>query len=320
MGASPFLELVRKQIRVRHYSIRTEKSYLYWIKFFINFNKKRHPKDMGGTEVAAFLSYLANERNVAAATQNQALNALNFLYKMVLEKELGEIQGIVRAKKPKRLPVVLSVTEVKLLLQEIEGDQWMMASLLYGSGLRLMECLRLRVKDIDLNKRMITVRSGKGNKDRVTMLPGNLIEYLQAHMAKVRALHQRDLAEGFGQVYLPYALERKYPNASREWGWQYVFPADRRSADPVSGQTRRHHFYPSTLQKSVKHAVRKCGIHKPASCHTLRHSFATHLLERGYDIRTVQELLGHEDIRTTQIYTHVLNKGGMSVISPFDQI
>ena len=275
---------------------------------------------MGGTEVAAFLSYLANERNVAAATQNQALNAINFLYKMVLEKELGEIQGIVRAKKPKRLPVVLSVTEVKLLLQEIEGDQWMMASLLYGSGLRLMECLRLRVKDIDLDKRMITVRSGKGNKDRVTMLPGNLIEYLQAHMAKVRALHQRDLAEGFGQVYLPYALERKYPNASREWGWQYVFPADRRSADPVSGQTRRHHFYPSTLQKSVKHAVRKCGIHKPASCHTLRHSFATHLLERGYDIRTVQELLGHEDIRTTQIYTHVLNKGGMSVISPFDQI
>lgn len=320
MGKSPFLESVRKEIGVRHYSIRTEKSYLYWIKYFINYNNKKHPKDMGGEEVAVFLSYLANERNVAAATQNQALNALNFMYKHVLDKPIGEMKGVVRAKKPKRLPVVLSIPEVKSLLSYIEGDQWIMASLLYGSGLRLMECLRLRIKDLDLDKRMITVRSGKGNKDRITLLPENLVNHLEAHLHKVKSLHQRDLDEGCGTVHLPYALERKYPNANREWGWQFIFPAAKRSRDPRSDRVQRHHFYPSTLQKTLKIAVRKASINKPASCHSLRHSFATHLLEKGYDIRTVQELLGHSDIRTTQIYTHVLNKGGMGVISPLDHI
>ncbi|MBI3902454.1 MAG: integron integrase [Nitrosomonadales bacterium] len=312
------LDQVRAAIRVRHYSIRTEQAYVDWIKRFILFHNKRHPNTMGKAELSKFLSYLATEKKVAASTQNQALNALLFLYKEVLEIEIEWLDDIVRAKRPARLPVVLTREETARLFAHLDGTRWLMASLLYGAGLRLMECLRLRVKDIDLAYRQIIARDGKGNKDRMTMLPAALQEPLRIHIEKVRQLHQQDLAEGFGSVYLPNALARKYPNAAKEWKWQYIFPAAKRSKDPRSNNIQRHHLMEQVLQRTIRQASQAAGIHKPVSCHSLRHSFATHLLEDGYDIRTVQELLGHADVKTTMIYTHVLNKGGRGVRSPFD--
>ena len=273
---------------------------------------------MGEAEVSKFLSHLAVEGKVSASTQNQALSALLFLYQEVLKQELDWINNVTRAKKPSHLPVVFTKEEAKAVLLRLEGTKWLMASLLYGAGLRLMECLGLRVKDIDFSYNQITVRDGKGGKDRLTMLPGSLKDPLKKHLEKVRILHEQDLKEGFGKVYLPFALAKKYPNAEREFAWQYLFPASNRSIDPRSGTERRHHIYETVLQKAVKAAVRAAGINKPASCHTFRHSFATHLLEDGYDIRTVQELLGHKDVSTTMIYTHVLNKGGKGVRSPLD--
>lgn len=312
------LDQVRELIRIRHYSIRTEQAYLQWIRRFIVFHGKRHPRDMGAPELTAFLSYLAVRRNVAASTQNQALNALLFLYRDVLRINLPWLDEVQRAKKPLRLPVVLTRDEVKSLLAQLQGTTWLMAALVYGGGLRLLECLRLRVKDIDFHYRQLVIRDAKGQKDRVTILPQNLLDPLRSHLAKVRDLHERDLHEGYGRVYLPHALSSKYPNAELEWGWQYVFPSARRSIDPRSGATRRHHAPEDALQRAVKQAVRSALIIKPASVHTLRHSFATHLLECGYDIRTVQELLGHSDVKTTMIYTHVLNRGGRAVVSPLD--
>jgi integron integrase len=312
------LDQVRDAIRLKHYSIRTEESYVDWIKRYILFHKKRHPKDMGPAEVEAFLTHLAVEGNVAASTQNQALSALLFLYREVLHQELDAPLDSVRAKKPRRLPVVLTPDETRQVIQGMTGVYQLMAKLLYGSGLRLMECVRLRVKDIDFERREIVVRDAKGQHDRVTMLPAGLVAPLQEHLQRVKLLHQQDLKDGYGQVYLPYALDRKSPNAAKEWGWQYVFPSERLSTDPRAGLKRRHHVDESNLQRAVKDAVRLARIAKPASCHTFRHSFATHLLESGYDIRTVQELLGHKDVKTTMIYTHVLNRGGLAVRSPLD--
>jgi integron integrase len=314
------LDQVRHIIRLKHYSIRTEQAYVDWIKRYILFHHKRHPRDMGVPEIEAFLTHLAVERNVAASTQNQALCALLFLYKEVLDQDLPGNIDAVRAKKPKRLPTTLTREETTSVLDFLSGAHRLMAQLLYGSGLRLMECVRLRVKDLDLARLEILVRDGKGEKDRVTMLPRSLVRPLQDHLRYVRRLHERDIAAGFGRVYLPYALERKYPNASREWSWQYVFPASRRSIDPRSGLERRHHIAESSLQKAVRLAAQRAGIPKPVGGHTFRHSFATHLLEAGYDIRTVQELLGHKDVKTTMIYTHVLNRGGLAVRSPLDGI
>jgi len=319
-GRSPFLDQVRDAIRTRHYSIRTEQAYIGWIRRFILFHNKQHPRELGETHVAEFLTHLAVKRKVSPNTQNQALNALVFLYKQIIRQPLGDILGAVRAKRPQRLPVVLTRDEVRRLFQHLDGPCWLPTCLLYGSGLRLMECLRLRVKDLDFDHRAITVRSGKGGKDRVVTLPDPCIVSLKRQLESVRNLHEKDLSDGFGAVWLPYALERKYPQAPKAWGWQYVFPASKRSVDPRSGITRRHHLDDSCLQKAVKLAVRRAGIVKPASCHTLRHSFATHLLERGMDIRTVQEQLGHKDIRTTQIYTHVLQRGGNAVVSPLADI
>ncbi len=317
---SPFIQKVIEAIRVRHYSRRTEEAYVHWVKRFIFYHNMRHPEEMGEKEVSAFLSWLAVSRNVAANTQNQALNALVFLYRHVIERPLQEINGVTRAKKPQRLPVVLTPVEVARLLANLKGVYWLIACLQYGSGLRLIESVRLRVMDIDFDHRAIFIRNGKGGKDRVVTLADELIEPLQRHMQSVKTLHERDLAEGLGAVYLPHALSRKYPNAPKEWGWQYVFPAGNRSIDPRSGIERRHHIDESCVRKAVKHAVRAAGIHKKASCHSLRHSFATHLLERGMDIRTVQEQLGHKDVRTTQIYTHVINRGGSAVISPLGSV
>jgi integron integrase len=314
------LDQVRELIRVRHYSIRTEQAYVQWIRRFILFHGKRHPRDMGAPEVTAFLSDLAMQRNVAASTQNQALHAILFLYRDVLKIDLPWLDQVQRAKTPQRLPVVFTRDEVRALMARLEGTMWLMAMLTYGSGLRLLECLRLRVKDVDFHYKQLVVRDAKGQKDRVTMLPNSLIDPLRTHLARVRQLHETDLREGFGQVYLPNALAAKYPSADREWAWQYVFPSARRSIDPRSGSERRHHAPEDALQRAVKHAIRKAGIVKPGSVHTLRHSFATHLLESGYDIRTVQELLGHADVKTTMIYTHVLNRGGRGVVSPVDLV
>lgn len=291
-----------------------------WIRRFILFHGKRHPNELGEADVGRFLTWLAVERNVAPSTQNQALNALVFLYRHVIDRPLGDITNAARAKKPQKLPVVLTQDETKRLFRHLDGNQWLPVCLLYGSGLRLMECLRLRVKDLDFDHRAIIVRCGKGGKDRVVTLPDVLVVPLQRHLESVRNLHEKDLRDGFGAVYLPYALARKYPNAPKNWAWQYVFPAAKRSSDPRTAVVRRHHLDDSCLQKAVKQAVLRAGIHKPASCHTLRHSFATHLLERGMDIRTVQEQLGHKDLRTTQIYTHVLQRGGNAVISPLGDI
>lgn len=313
---SPFLSSVRDVLRLRHASIRTEQAYLFWIRRYILFHGKRHPRDLGEREVAAFLTHLAVERDVAANTQNQALSALVFLYRHVIERPLGEIPGAARARRPPRLPVVLTQAEVADLLGGLEGVFWLVGCLLYGSGLRLMEALRLRVKDLEFPRRCVVVREGKGGKDRVTTLADELVQPLTAHLDWRREVHRLDLARGHGTVYLPHALHKKYPGAATAWDWQYVFPASRVSRDPRSGAVRRHHLDESAVQRAVKHAVRRAGIHKPASCHTLRHSFATHLLERGADIRTVQEQLGHADLRTTQVYTHVLQRGGLAVRSP----
>ena len=313
------LDQVRDAVRRKHYSYRTEQTYLHWIKRYIWFHDRKHPAEMGAAEVTAFLTHLAREREVAAATQNQALSALLFLYGEVLEVKLPWMDGIERAKRPVRVPVVLTVREVKALLARLDGTKWLMAGLLYGSGLRLRECLKLRVKDVDFEYRQITVRDGKGGKDRVTMLPGELVESLRSHLARVKSLHEHDLAEGYGMVELPFALERKYPHAASQWGWQYVFPSRKRSTDPRSGEIRRHHVYDDVLPRAIGQAAREAGIAKPVGSHTLRHSFATHLLAAGHDIRTVQELLGHSDVSTTMIYTHVLNKGGRGVKSPLDR-
>ncbi len=314
------IENVRNIIRMKHYSIRTEETYISWIKRYIFFHNKRHPSEISENEISEFLTYLAVKKNVAASTQNQAFNALLFLYKKVLKQKIGLIDDVERAKKPAKLPVVFTKKETSEILLRIDGGKgsfkWLMASLLYGSGLRLMECVRLRIKDIDFEMNQITVRSGKGNKDRITVLPEKLKESLQQHINKVKALHEDDLKNGYGSVYLPFALEKKYKNASREWAWQYIFPASKLSKDPRSEKTRRHHLSESALQKAVKIAVHHARVTKPGNCHTFRHSFATHLLEDGYDIRTVQELLGHKDIRTTMVYTHVLNRGGRGVKSP----
>lgn len=314
------LNRLRDAIRRRHYSRRTEEAYIHWTKRFIYFSGKRHPSQLGEPEVTAFLNHLATERNVAASTQNQALSALLFLYKKALGEELDWLDGLVRARRPQRIPVVLTRGETERLLAALDGTPWLMASLLYGTGMRLMECLRLRVKDVDFGYRQVLVRDGKGEKDRVTMLPERLVTPLQNHLEKVRQLHQLDLHEGYGEVHLPYALARKYPRAGYEWGWQHVFPSRNRSVDPEDGVIRRHHLDESVLQRAVKHAARLAGIAKPVHCHVLRHSFATHLLEAGHDIRTVQELLGHKDVSTTMIYTHVLNKGGRGVTSPLDRM
>jgi integron integrase len=312
------LDRVREAIRTRHYSPRTERTYVGWIRRFILFHGKRHPRDMGESEVVAFLSSLATTGGVSASTQNQALSALVFLYSEVLGERLDWLNGIVRAKRPVRIPVVLSRDEVRALLSQLEGTVWLMASLMYGSGLRLLECVELRVKDVDLDLREIRVRDGKGRKDRVTMLASTLVDPLKGQLTRVRALHDRDLADGCGWVALPDALARKYPNAGREWGWQWMFPATRHYVDRYTGQRRRHHLHESVPQRLVRAAVVRAGLTKPASCHTLRHSFATHLLETGHDIRTIQELLGHRDVSTTMIYTHVLNLGGRGVRSLLD--
>jgi integron integrase len=314
------LEQVRHAIRIRHYSARTEETYVHWIKRFIFFHNKRHPAEMGEKEIARFLSSLATESHVSAATQNQALNAILFLYREVLRKDIGYVDGVVRAKKPRRLPVVLTKEEVKTILGRLGGTPWLMAMLLYGAGLRLMECCRLRVKDIDFSQNQILVRAGKGDKDRHTMLPSAIKQPLLRHLDAVKRQHDQDLEKNLGRVALPNALERKYPNAGKEWGWQWVFPATSHFTDRVSGERRRHHLHESVLQRAFKDARLQAGISKPASCHTLRHSFATHLLEDGYDIRTVQELLGHKDVSTTMIYTHVLNRGGKGVHSPADRL
>ena len=309
---------VRNVARMRHLSLRTEQAYLQWIRRFILFHQKRHPREMGETEIRAFISHLAVNENISASTQTVALSALLFLYRDVLKQELPHVSNIERAQKPKRLPVVFTREETKRVLANLEGTHWLIAGLLYGSGLRLMECLRLRVKDIDFTYAQLTIRDGKGEKDRITMLPAKLKQPLMRHLQKVKVLHEEDLRAGYGEVFLPYALARKYPHAPRQWGWQYIFPAANRSIDPRSGKPRRHHFSETSVQKAVKTALRNAQIVKNASCHTFRHSFATHLLEQGYDIRTVQELLGHKDVRTTMIYTHVLNRGGRGVQSPID--
>ena len=313
------LDRVRWHLRVKRYSIRTEQAYTDWIRRFILFHGKRHPAEMGEEEIAAFLSHLAINRAVAASTQNQAFSALLFLYHQVLERKLDHITGVERVRRPAKLPVVLTRAEARAVLAQIKGDYRLMVHLLYGSGLRLMETVRLRVKDIDFHYNQINVREGKGSRERITLLPARLKQPLQTHLARVRELHRLDLARGGGAVYLPFALPRKYPAAARSWPWQYVFPAARPALDPRSLETRRHHVSEKNLQNAVKLAIRAAGLTKAATCHTFRHSFATHLLESGYDIRTVQELLGHKDVATTMIYTHVLNKPGLAIRSPLDQ-
>ncbi|GAB4465294.1 MAG: integron integrase [Anaerolineales bacterium] len=359
MQAHPpkLMDLVSAAIRTKHYSYRTEQTYKDWIKRYILYHHKRHPKDMGADEIQAFITHLAVQKNVAASTQNQALSAILFLYRHVLHQEIEFPTDIIRAKETKNLPVVLTPHEARTLINNMTGVTQLMAKILYGSGLRLMECLRLRVKDIDFGNRQIIVRDGKGENDRFTILPDSLIPDLQRQIQTVQRIHQTDLADGFGEVWLPYALARKYPNASRELIWQYLFPAPNLSRDPRlpspsgrgaggegklpspsgrgaegegklpspsgrgaggEGKLRRHHLDPSLLQKAIRTAAQKAGIQKTVSPHTLRHSFATHLLQNGYDIRTIQELLGHKDVKTTMIYTHVLQRGGLAVKSPLD--
>ena len=328
-GKAPLVDAVRGEygdlldtlvatIRQRHYSYRTEQVYLAWVCRFLLAIKGKKLEEAGASEISAFLSELAVQGKVAASTQNQALNALVFFFGQVLKREPGEFAEFARAKRPQRLPVVLGRAEVARLLEEMDGVYQLLAALLYGTGMRLMECIRLRVQDIDFAQGLIMVRDGKGQKDRVVPLPQSLVPGLEAHLAEVRELHEKDLAAGGGDVFLPDALERKYPNAAREWGWQYVFPSGRLSVDPRSGVSRRHHLHENSLQKAIKKASTAAGIAKRVNCHALRHSFATHLLESGYDIRTVQELLGHSDVSTTMIYTHVLNRGGRGVVSPLD--
>ncbi len=309
---------VRDAIRSRHYSLRTEQTYLQWIRRYIYFHNKRHPNDMGKNEITAYLSHLAVERKVAASTQNQALSALLFLYRHVLEVKLDWLEDVVRAKKPEHIPVVLTQKEVRCLIDNIEGVNGLIVRLIYGTGMRKMECLRLRVTDVDFEYHQIHVRNGKGNKDRVTLLPDSIVPDLLSQLERTETLHKKDVQEGYGEVELPYALDRKYPNAGWEWKWQYVFPSTKRSVDPRTGVIRRHHWHDTNVSRAIKQSVHFANITKHVGVHTLRHSFATHLLENGYDIRTVQELLGHKDVSTTMIYTHVLNKGGHGVRSPLD--
>ena len=313
------LDQYREVLRNRHYSLRTEDTYIGWVRQYILYHHKRHPSEMGVAEINDFITYLVNQKTVAASTQNQAISAILFLYRNVLNIQLDEKALIpIRPTKPKRVPTVLSREEAKKVIAKMDGIYKMMAQLMYGSGLRLMEVMRLRVKDLDFANRQITVRDGKGENDRVTMFPDVLLEPLRLHLKQVKAQHDLDLARGYGTVYLPYALERKYPNANREFAWQYVFPAPVLSIDPITGVKRRHHLNEANLQRTVKQAARNALIDKRVSPHTCRHSFATHLLENGYDIRTVQELLGHKDVKTTMIYTHVLQRGGLAVKSPLD--
>lgn len=319
VSAPRLLDQVREAIRLRHYSIKTEEAYCYWIRYFVRFHHLRHPREMGASEINQFLTFLAVQRTVSPSTQNQALNAIVFLYRHVLELDLGNFDSFVRAKQKPRLPVVMTHDEATRVLSNLSGIPWLMSNLLYGCGLRLMECVRLRVKDVDFDRRSLIIRQGKGGKDRITVLPTKLIESLKTQITSVKHLHEYDLSEGFGEVYLPYAIARKYPNANKTLAWQYVFPASKRSIDPRSSKEQRHHIDESVLQKAVRAAVRKAGINKPATCHTFRHSFATRLLERGADIRTVQELLGHSHVNTTEIYTHVLKINKTGILSPIDE-
>ncbi len=314
------LDIVRGKIRAKHYSIRTEQAYIDWIKRYIFHFEKQHPKDLGANQVEQFLTYLAVHGNVAASTQNQAKSALLFLYKEVLGTALPWMDNVVQAKVPKRLPVVMTKHEVLNVLSQLTGTHHLIVSLLYGTGMRILEVLRLRVKDIDFARKEILIRDGKGFKDRVTMLPASLVDVLRKHLGKVKTLHENDISNGYGEVYMPQALGKKYPSAGRDWAWQYVFPSGKLSLDPRSNATRRHHVQGQAVQRAVRQAVLDAGISKHATPHTFRHSFATHLLEAGYDIRTVQELLGHADVTTTMIYTHVLNKGGRGVSSPLDNL
>ena len=319
MEKAKLLDQIRTKVRLRHFSMRTEQAYLYWIKRFILFHNKRHPREMGEKEVEAFLSHLAVIGKVSASTQNQAFNALLFLYRTIFGRELGHIENVVRANRPRRLPVVFTKEEVQAILMRLHGTTKLIASLLYGSGFRLQECLRLRVKDVDFSRGLIIVREAKRNKDRIVPLPEKIKEELTLHLKMVAVIHERDLLNGHGEVSLPDALGRKYPNAGKEFAWQYVFPSSKLSTDPRSKKTLRHHLDESSVQRSVKEAMTAICPRKNGSCHSFRHSFATHLLEQGYDIRTVQELLGHQNLQTTMIYTHVLNRGGLAVRSPLDR-
>lgn len=314
------LPRLREILRFRRYSLKTEKNYVHWVVRFICFHGKRHPKDMGAIEVTAFLNDLANTRHVSASTQNQALSALLFLYREVLAVELPWLDGLVRAKSPKRLPTVLTRNEVQSVLSNVSGTRWLMVSLLYGAGLRLNECLSLRIKDVDLTGCKLIVRQGKGNKDRVTLLPRNLVAPLTAHLGRVKAMHDADLSKGMGEAPLPLALAGKYPKAGYLWAWQFMFPSAKHCRDPYTGRIVRYHVHEKTLQRSVKEAVRRARIGKPVSCHTFRHAFATHLLEAGNNIRVVQQLMGHKDVETTMIYTHVMNSSLAEVRSPADTL
>ena len=317
-GSPGLIQRYREELQARHDARRTVATYEQWLRRFLRFHRMRHPRQMGEAEINAFLSHLATEERVSASTQNQALAALLFLYRTVLGGDVGNLEGVIRARKRQRLPVVLTVGEVRAVLHHLDGAEALVAQLLYGGGLRLMEALRLRIKDVDLEQRCITVRCGKGDKDRRTVLPSSLVDPLKRHMKKVHHQHQNDLSAGWGAVELPHALERKYRNAAREWGWQWLFPQGRRWRDPRQHIEGRHHLDPSLVQRAVRAAVQAAGISKPATCHTFRHSFATHLLEQGADIRTIQELLGHSDVKTTMVYTHVLNRGPTGVRSPAD--
>jgi len=310
---------VQNALRMRHYSLRTERAYVYWIRKYVVHHGKRHPRELGAQHVTAFLSWLANDQHVAAATQNQALSALLFLYQAVLGMELPWLQDVVRAKATRRIPTVLERAEVRRLPDAMAGEHALMARLMYGTGMRISECVSLRVKDLDLDRRQLVVRDGKGGKDRITVLPASLVEPLRRHLATARSVYERDRRHDEPGVELPHALERKYPNAGKSWAWFWVFPQDHCSRDPRSGIVRRHHAYDQTLSRAIGAAARKTRIVKPVTSHTLRHSFATHLLDDGYDIRTIQELLGHKDVSTTMIYTHVLNRGGRGVVSPLDR-
>jgi len=314
------MDQLRRAIRRRNYSYRTEQAYVMWCEKFIRHNGLQHPQNLDSREVASYLTHLAVDQGVSAATQNQALNALKFLYAHVLENPLEQVSGIVRAKRAQKIPIVLAQEEIGVLLRALDPPYWLMACVMYGSGLRLMETLRLRIKDVDFNHRALFVRDGKGRKDRVVTMARELADPLRSQIAYARSIHKKDLNDGFGHTILPQALQRKYPNAPKEDGWQFVFPARRRSLHPQTGAESRYHVHEQSLQREIKKAVRKTGINTAASCHTLRHSFATHMLEQGGDIRTVQEQLGHSDVRTTQIYTHVINRGGKSVRSPLSGI